>query len=115
MNLTGDVIAGVAALSKYHFGKAFRQSTGVTLHGYVLARRIRRAEQLLIKSDLPLVAIRRRQRVCEQSHFTTVFSTRNAGRVPPDEKSVYAPFHLPARENRSILKDRFGPVRLHFF
>jgi transcriptional regulator GlxA family with amidase domain len=81
MNLTGDVIAGVAALSKYHFGKAFRQSTGVTLHGYVLARRIRRAEQLLIKSDLPLVAIRRRQRVCEQSHFTTVFSTRNG--IPP--------------------------------
>jgi AraC-like DNA-binding protein len=52
LDLTGSRIAGVAGLSKYHFGKAFRQSTGMTLHGYVLSRRMRRAQQLLAKPDL---------------------------------------------------------------
>jgi len=35
LNLNGNAIANVAGLSKYHFGKAFRQSTGMSLHGYV--------------------------------------------------------------------------------
>jgi AraC-like DNA-binding protein len=50
--LTVANIAGVAALSKYHFGKAFKQSTGMTVHSYVLARRMWRAQELPAKSDL---------------------------------------------------------------
>ena len=76
LNLTANAIAGVAGLSKYHFGKAFKQSTGMTLHGYVLARRIRRSQELLTKSKLPLAAIAETVGFSNQSHFTTVFSTR---------------------------------------
>jgi len=76
MNPTGDAIAGVAGLSKYHFGKAFRQSAGVSLHSYVLTRRIRRAERLLVKSSLALAAIAADTGFSNQGHFTTVFSAR---------------------------------------
>jgi AraC family transcriptional regulator len=75
-DLTGHAIAGVAALSKYHLGKAFRQATDVNLHSYVLARRMRLAEKLLVKSDLPLAAIAAAAGFSNQSHFTSVFSKR---------------------------------------
>jgi AraC family transcriptional regulator len=81
LDLTGNSIARVAGLSKYHFGKAFRQSTGMTLHGYVLARRMRRSQELLAKSDLPLSAIAEAAGFSNQSHFTSVFSTRIG--IPP--------------------------------
>ncbi len=76
LTLTGSRIAGVTGLSKYHFGKAFRQSTGVSLHSYVLSRRMRRAQRLLVKSDLPLAAVAEAAGFSSQSHFTSVFSTR---------------------------------------
>jgi len=76
LDLTGNAIARVAGLSKYHFGKAFRQTTGVTLHGYVLARRMRLAQELLAKSDLPLAGVAAAAGFSNQSHFTSVFSTR---------------------------------------
>jgi AraC family transcriptional regulator len=75
-NLDAASIAGVAGLSKYHFGKAFRQSTGMSLHNYVLARRMKRSQELLAKSDLPLAVIAQAAGFSNQSHFTTVFSTR---------------------------------------
>lgn len=80
-NLTGKAVASVAGLSKYHFGKAFRQSTGMSLHGYVLARRMRRSQELLAKSDLPLAAVAGAAGFSNQSHLTSVFSTRMG--IPP--------------------------------
>jgi AraC family transcriptional regulator len=76
LQLAGQEIASVAGLSKYHFGKAFRRSTGITLHGYVLARRMRRSQVLLARSDLPFSAIAQAAGFSSQSHFTSVFTTR---------------------------------------
>jgi len=81
LDLTGNDVSSVAGLNKYHFGKAFRQSAGVTLHSYVLARRMRRAQQLLVKSELPLAVISEAAGFSNQSHFTSVFSTRVG--IPP--------------------------------
>jgi AraC family transcriptional regulator len=75
-NLDVGSIARVSGLSKDHFGKAFRQSTGMSLHNYVLARRMKRSQELLAKSDLPLAIIAQAVGFANQSHFTTVFSTR---------------------------------------
>jgi AraC family transcriptional regulator len=75
-DLTRKRIADVAGLSKYHFGKAFRESTGMSLHSYVLARRMRRSQELLVKSDLPLTAIADATGFSNQSHFTSAFSSR---------------------------------------
>ncbi len=75
-NLTTGDISRVAGLSKYHLGKAFRNSTRMTLHSFVLTRRVRRARELLTGSDLPLVHIANAAGFCSQSHFTTVFLER---------------------------------------
>ncbi|NPC59149.1 AraC family transcriptional regulator [Caenimonas soli] len=42
-----DELARVAGLSKHHFLRAFRQTTGETPHQYVLAARIREAKRML--------------------------------------------------------------------
>jgi AraC family transcriptional regulator len=76
LSLTGDDIANVAGLSKYHFGKAFKQSTGITLHGYVLSRRMARSQWLLAKSHLPLADVAAATGFANQSHLTAMFSTR---------------------------------------
>ncbi len=75
-NVTLDELAQVAALSKYHFGKAFKTSTGFTIHQYVLALRISRAERLLRGCRVPLEEIGAAVGFANQSHFTSVFSRR---------------------------------------
>lgn len=42
-----DDLAGVAGLSKHHFLRTFRQTTGQTPHQYVMSARIRRAKNKL--------------------------------------------------------------------
>jgi AraC-like DNA-binding protein len=76
LKLTSDRIAAAVGMSKYHFGKAFKQSLGVTLHSYVLARRMCLAQDLLAKSDLPLAAVAQLAGFSSQSHFTAIFSSR---------------------------------------
>ena len=43
-------LAGMCALSEYHFARMFRESFGVPPHQYLLARRLRRARELLRSS-----------------------------------------------------------------
>jgi AraC family transcriptional regulator len=76
LDLDGDSIAAVSGLSKYHFGKAFKQSTGMTLHNYVLSRRMRRGQELLVQTDHPLAAVAEASGFSNQSHFTSLFTTR---------------------------------------
>jgi AraC family transcriptional regulator len=81
--LTVNEIAQIAGLSRYHFGKMFRRSTGVSLHQYVLWRRIRRAQEFLRNPRLPLADVAARVGFSSQTHFTTVFT--NALGVAPGE------------------------------
>ena len=53
----------------------------MTVHAYVLASRMRLAQELLAKSDLPLSCVAAAAGFSNQSHFTTVFSTRIG--IPP--------------------------------
>ena len=74
--LTVDELARIACLSRYHFGKMFKQSSGKTPHQYVLARRIERARDLLSRRRNSLVEIALAAGFRNQSHFTSVFSSR---------------------------------------
>ncbi|MGB9147182.1 MAG: AraC family transcriptional regulator [Acidobacteriaceae bacterium] len=74
--LTTGRISHAVGLSKYHLGKAFNTSTGMTLHSFVLARRMRQSRDLLLNSDLPLAHIADAVGFSSQSHFTTVFLER---------------------------------------
>lgn len=55
--LTLDALAGVACLSPFHLSRSFRRAMGVGLHRYVVQRRIDRAKQLVLDSDLAIAEI----------------------------------------------------------
>jgi AraC family transcriptional regulator len=93
LNLTTGEIARVAGLSKYHFGKAFSASTGMTLHSFMLARRMGQSRALLVNSDLPLAHIAAAVGFSSQSHFTTVFLERT-GVTPGRYRSTRRPLSV---------------------
>lgn len=47
-------LASAANLSRYHFARAFKATTGQSPYLFVMSRRIERACELLVSSDLPI-------------------------------------------------------------
>jgi AraC family transcriptional regulator len=74
-------IASAAGLSRMHFAAQFRKSVGQAPHQYLLARRIERAQEMLVRTDLPIVEIALSVGFQAQSHFTTIFK-RITGQPP---------------------------------
>jgi len=68
-----ETLAAEARLSVYHFSRAFRLSTGVSPHRYVLEQRVKRARQLLVQTDLSLSAIANAVGFFDQGHFSRQF------------------------------------------
>jgi AraC family transcriptional regulator len=83
-NLDGDIsvmlLARACGLSTKHFSRAFRQSTGLAPHQWLLQRRIDKAKQLL-RGSPALVDVALACGFADQSHFTRVF-TRTVGLSP---------------------------------
>ncbi|MDH6230884.1 AraC family transcriptional regulator [Mesorhizobium soli] len=79
--LTLETLAQSCSLSKRHFTRAFRQSTGLAPYQWLQHRRIDRAKQLLAQSNISLSAIAFECGFADQSHFTRAFS-RVAGVTP---------------------------------
>lgn len=80
-DLTLDRISEVLAMSPGHFAHAFKTTTGLAPHHYVVERRIDRAKGLLRKSELPIAEIAHRVGFRNQSHFS--FAFRRATGVTP--------------------------------
>src|SRR5258708_15994536 len=85
-------IAAEFDLSGSHFSRAFRASTGLPPHQWLLHQRVKAAKQLMTVRELPLAEIAISAGFANQSHFTRVFSSlvsaspaawrREAHRVP---------------------------------
>ena len=77
-NLQGDVstadVANECALSVGHFARAFRRSTGLSPHQWLLRRRIDEADGLLRDCGLSLAEIARACGFADQSHFTKAYA-----------------------------------------
>ena len=71
-----EALAGIVGFSKYHFARAFKQSEGLTPHDYLLQCRVRRAQELLANTDLPLSEIALASGFSDQSHFARRFRER---------------------------------------
>jgi AraC family transcriptional regulator len=69
-------LAARAALSRYHFARAFKTSAGMTPRAFVEDRRIERAKQLLGETTPPLVAVAAESGFGTQSRLTTIFRRR---------------------------------------
>jgi transcriptional regulator GlxA family with amidase domain len=71
-----QALASIATLSTYQFARAFKQSTGVTPHDYLVQCRVRRAEELLACTNLPLAEIAVAVGFADQSHCARRFRER---------------------------------------
>ena len=76
-SLGGDLsihaLAEVVGMNAQYFANAFRLTTGFTPHRYVSHRRIGRAQQLLVDTELSLTEIAYQCGFKSQSQFTTLF------------------------------------------
>jgi AraC family transcriptional regulator len=66
-------LAGVVRLSTSHFFRAFRQTFGESPLAYIMQRRIRRAQELMLTSRLPLSQVALECGMCDQAHLCRVF------------------------------------------
>ena len=77
-NLDGEIsvnsLATECGLSVGHFARAFRQSTGIAPHRWLLVQRVEKAKGLLLNSSLSLVDIAFNCGFADQSHFTRAFT-----------------------------------------
>lgn len=74
-------VAAVAALSPYHFARAFRADTGLSPHAFLVRRRCERAKRLMAETRMSLAEIAAACGFAHQSHFTNSFR-REVG-MPP--------------------------------
>ncbi|MCC8963870.1 helix-turn-helix transcriptional regulator [Bradyrhizobium sp. Pear76] len=74
-------LANECGLSASHFTRAFRQSTGLSPHQWLLRHRVEMAKHLLRDRQIPLSDIALACGFGDQSHFTRVF-TRLTGISP---------------------------------
>jgi AraC family transcriptional regulator len=84
-NLSGGILltdlATACNLSVRQFTRAFRQTTGMAPHRWLLQRRIEKAQDLLARSTRSLAHVAADCGFADQSHFTRVF-TRAIGITP---------------------------------
>lgn len=74
-------LAAIAGLSTYHFARAFKQSTGLPPHQYLLRLRLMHAQELLRRSRMPVREIAKRVGHADTAHFTKLFK-RTIGLTP---------------------------------
>jgi AraC family transcriptional regulator len=76
-----DELAAIAQLSPYHFSRAFKQSTGMSPHQYVIKQRVERAKLLLLQGKMRLSEIAIACGFSHQSHLNRHFK-RLTGVIP---------------------------------
>jgi AraC family transcriptional regulator len=70
-----SALSEAAAMSPFHFNRAFRQSVGQSPHHYALGQRIERAKSLLRSSELTIGEISLSTGFVRQNHFARVFQS----------------------------------------
>ena len=74
-------LADLAKLSRSHFCRAFKASTGLAPHRWQLQARIAKAKELLLEGEVPLAQIAVATGFADHAHFTRTFS-RATGSSP---------------------------------
>jgi AraC-like DNA-binding protein len=79
--MTAGDAARVVNLSTSHFSRAFKRSFGQTVHGFIMRKRIERAQQLMLSTSDELSSIAISCGLSDQSHLTRWFR-RVVGETP---------------------------------
>lgn len=77
-NLEVYELANAAGLSMFHFCRVFKRETGLSVHQFVLERRLARARQMLLGTNEKIASIALECGFSSQSHLTTAFRKRYA-------------------------------------
>ena len=72
-SITLATLAAVAGLSMHHFAREFKQSLGVTPHHYLTQKRVERAQEMLVQTELSLSEIAYATGFSDQSHLARHF------------------------------------------
>lgn len=78
---SSDQLASLCGISQRQFSRAFKQSTGITLHEYVEAFRLESARKMLSQSQEPIHAIAKKLGFSHASGFSIAFK-RVTGQTP---------------------------------
>jgi AraC-like DNA-binding protein len=76
-----DDLARLAGVSKFHLGRAFRNTIGLSPHAYVVQRRLAKALWLIKRSRTTLSQVARACGFADQAHLSRAFKAR-FGRPP---------------------------------
>lgn len=71
--ISSQQLADCVRLSRYHFARVFRRSTGMSPQRYVVCCRLERAQDLMLWTDMTLSRIAFECGFCDHSHFSRTF------------------------------------------
>ncbi len=74
-NITLEKVAFAAGFSKFHFSRLFKQMTSTSFYDYLILRRIKAAESLLLNPDLSIIEIALQSGFASISTFNRVFKS----------------------------------------
>ncbi len=66
-------LAALLDYSEFHFNVAFRNSLGAAPHEFLIRRRIDRAQQLMLSTEMPLCEIAAECGLADQAHLSRLF------------------------------------------
>ncbi len=72
-DLSLAAIAAEINMSRYHFSRLFKQATGLSVHQYVIERRVERSKQLLLQGDLNVAEVAFQVGFANPSHLSFHF------------------------------------------
>lgn len=102
-------LAHACALSRSHFSRAFKRSTGLSPQDWIRHQRLARAKQLIQSTDLSLTQISLECGFCDQAHFCHIF-TRSEGINPFAWRCKVL---LTPRFNNKKSQPAAGPAGVH--
>jgi AraC-like DNA-binding protein len=94
--LKWDDLAAAVGLEPFRFARGFKRATGMTLHRYIMAVRVRRARELLAGDESSIANVALDVGCSCQSHLTTLFRM-HTGTTP-------AAFRRAVRQSRRVLQ-----------
>ena len=80
-NFSLEELASVVSVSRFHFARLFRASTGMSPMAFLLRTRVERARSLPVEADSSIAETAAALGFFDQSHFTRTFR-RFTGRTP---------------------------------
>lgn len=82
-----DCLAALCGMSRFHFSRSFRTTTGETPSGWFMQRRVQEASEMLLKTNLSIIEIALEIGYDSPSHFAQVFR-RVTGVTPRDYRKL---------------------------